>query len=326
MRFFCLLPVRDEADIIGQCIRQLLTWSDGIYVFDTGSIDDSWEIVNEIAAYESRVIPLKKDSVFFSETKLRGWMFHQARQHMSHGDWFLRVDADEFHHISPPEFVKTRLRPHETIVYHQYYNFVLRESEIREWEAGRETIADRSKPIEQRRQWYDISLYAEPRLCRYRSSMKWPPNVSFPHNAGFVARERLPIRHYPHRDPAQLERRCRLRAVMMADRENRSNWSQPELHHWAQQEWRKFVTADGAAGLKYWAPGCPLEEVRQFNHVAPPIKRGVQRLAHALLLPILDSLRPSWSEDAYPQLISDEVIAQLQTELSVSGSTPDCEP
>ena len=34
-RFIVLLPVRDEADIIGQCLRHLLAWADAIYIFDT---------------------------------------------------------------------------------------------------------------------------------------------------------------------------------------------------------------------------------------------------------------------------------------------------
>jgi len=50
MRFICLLPVRDEADIIGQCLRHLLTRADAIYVFDTRSVDQTWEIVQDEAA------------------------------------------------------------------------------------------------------------------------------------------------------------------------------------------------------------------------------------------------------------------------------------
>ena len=140
MRFHCLLPVRDEADIIGQCLGSLLAWADAIYIFDTGSVDLTWEIVQDFASKDNRVRPLKKDLVFFSETRLRGWMFNQARSSMQAGDWFLRVDADEFHHISPPEFVKSAMRKHETLAYHQYYDFRLLESEVKAWQAGDETF------------------------------------------------------------------------------------------------------------------------------------------------------------------------------------------
>src|SRR3954447_26402653 len=112
MRFHVLLAVRDEADIMVQCLQHLLAWADAVYVFDTGSLDETWEIVLQCASNEARVVPLGKDAVFFSEKRLRGWMFDQARPRMSEGDWFLRADADEFHHIPPPEFGRKRMRRH----------------------------------------------------------------------------------------------------------------------------------------------------------------------------------------------------------------------
>src|SRR5678815_3920670 len=188
MRFHGLFAVRDEADIVAQSLRHLLTWADAVYVFDTGSFDETWEIVLQFAAHDERVIPLMKDAVFFSEKRLRGWMFHQARRRMREGDWFVRVDADEFHHVAPPEFVRTRMRGYETIAYHQYYDFRLTSEEVHEWETGKETLADRARPIEERRRWFTVSKYSEPRLCRYRESMQWRETVSFPYNAGYVAR------------------------------------------------------------------------------------------------------------------------------------------
>src|SRR4051794_38075671 len=125
MRFHAMLPVRDEADIIEQSLSALLTWADAIYVFDTGSVDETWDIVQAAAARDGRVIPLKRNPVFFCDTKVRAWLFHQARQYMHDGDWFLRVDADEFHHVPPPEFIKTRIRKCETVAWHQYYDFRL---------------------------------------------------------------------------------------------------------------------------------------------------------------------------------------------------------
>jgi len=309
-----MLPVRDEADIIGQCLERLLRWADSIYVFDNGSVDETWEIVQDFARKDRRVVPLKKDPVYFSDTRVRGWIFHQARKGMREGDWFLRADADEIHHVPPPEFVRTRLRRHETIVWHQYYDFRLTESEVRAWEAGKEGLADRQRPIEDRRRCFTTSVYSEPRLCRYRETMQWPMSHAFPCNAGFLARERLPIRHYPHRDPVQLSRRCRLRAIMMADRENRAHWT-CEVHHWDEAEWRKFITPDNLPELCHWQPGSELPEVHFTNHLRAPHIRIVQRFVHGLCLPVLDRMRPAWPETGYPQRIPGEVNALLEREL-----------
>ena len=102
-----------------------------------------------------------KSQCYFSETRLRGYIFHVARQCMRDGDWFLRVDADEFHHVVPPEFVNTRLQRHETVVFHQYYDFRLLQSEVDAWNRGKETRADRQLSIEDRRQHYTVSIYAD---------------------------------------------------------------------------------------------------------------------------------------------------------------------
>jgi glycosyltransferase involved in cell wall biosynthesis len=316
MKFHALLPVRDEADIIGQCLEHALRWADAIYVFDTGSVDNTWEIVQDFASCDKRIVPIRKEPVYFSETRLRSYMFHVARRNIHNGDWFLRVDADEFHHIAPPEFVKNCMRKHETAAYHQYYDFRLLQSEVDAWNAGEETLKDRQRLIEDRRRHYTVSEYSEPRLCRYRETMQWPVTVSFPFNAGYVARERLPIRHYPYRDLVQLERRCRLRAIMMADEENRSNWSRAELHHWAEREWKKFITPDELPGLKRWKSGTELPLVRGTSHLKPSHIRIVQRFMHAFCLPMLDRLRPKFPPDSRPQSIPKEIVELLQEKLN----------
>jgi glycosyltransferase involved in cell wall biosynthesis len=289
--------VRDEADIIGQSLRHMLVWADAVYVFDTGSVDDTWEIVHQFASADKRVIPLKRDNVYFSDKRVRAWIFHQARPRMRAGDWFLRVDADEFHHLSPREFVSVHMRKHETVACHQYYDFRLLSSEVQDWEQGRETLADRMRPIHERRRWFVPSVYTEPRLCRYRDSMQWPETVSFPYNAGYVAAQRLPIRHYPHRDPVQLAARCRLRFAMTAYPENGRNV------HWSKLDWRQHILPDKSPALRFWKPGTPLPEMDFRNHLAPLPKRALQRLAHSWFLPTLDALRPAFSNSAYPQPI-----------------------
>jgi glycosyltransferase involved in cell wall biosynthesis len=309
MSFHVLLAVRDEADIIGQCLDHLLTWADAVYVFDTGSLDETWEIVQQFAAADKRVVPLKKQAVFFSEKRVRGWIFEQARRQMREGDWFIRADADEFHHIAPPEFVRTRMRRHETIACHQYYDFRITSAETEDWEKGRETPADRKRPIEERRRWFTMSDYTEPRLCRYRGSMQWPETVSFPYNAGYVAVERLPIRHYPQRDPVQLARRCGLRAIMMADQDNACN------RHWAQADWRQHIVAGNLTGLRYWKPGTALPEPHFTNHLAPLPQRALQRITHAWFLPLLDKFRPGYSAAGAPRPIPEELLRKLEGEL-----------
>ena len=315
-RFIALLPVRDEGDIIHESLVHALGWADRIIVYDTGSVDDTYDIVEDMAKADDRIFPIGSEPVYFNENRVRGLLFNAARSELKDGDWFLRIDADEFHHVSPKDFVKTRLKPSEGVVYHQYYDFQLTFSEAEVLKTEDAIAVERLKPMADRRHNYTVSLYAEPRMCRYRSSMRWPVDVSFPYNAGLVAQERLPIRHYPHRDPHQLERRCKLRAIMMADHENRGNWSKPDAHHWSVEDWRSFLVEDEKPALQRWKPGTELPEVHQTNHLATSRRRLTQRAIYALGLPrALDLTRASWRANACPLPISAETQAILAREL-----------
>ena len=88
---------------------------------------------------------------------------------------------------------------------------------------------------------------------------------------------------------------------MMADADNRRNWSRPDAHHWSQGDWQSFIVPADHPDLHYWQPASPLPEFRFANHLAKPHVRAAQRLAHACLLPVLDRLRPRYPDDAYPQ-------------------------
>jgi glycosyltransferase involved in cell wall biosynthesis len=316
-RFVALLPVRDEGDIIRECLTHALNWADRIYVYDTGSVDDTWDVVHEFARADDRVRPIAREPVYYNENRVRGLLFETAREYLRDGDWFLRIDADEFHHVRPQDFVSSRLAPSEGLAYHQYFDFQLTRSEAEALKYAEVIAAERERPISERRRHYTVSLYSEPRLCRYRSSMRWPVTVSFPYNAGLIAKERIPIRHYPHRDPKQLDRRCLLRAIMMADKENRSNWTRPDAHRWSVDDWRRFVVEDDAPELKVWEPGTELPDIRQTNHLTGSGKRVLQRAVYALGLPrALDLTRKKWNGDAHPLAIDPETQEILTRELS----------
>lgn len=311
-----LLPVRDEEDIIEQCLLHALTWADAVYVFDTGSVDTTYSKVLSLARVDSRIVPLGTDPVYYNENRVRGYLFEAARHRLKSGDWFLRIDADEFHHIPPPTFVENYLDSRDGIVYHQYYDFQLTSEEAFALASPSAVRAERLIPIETRRRHYSISRYSEPRMCRYRSSMRWPANVSFPYNAGYVSKMRIPIRHYPHRDPLQLKRRYILRSIMMADSRNRAHWTEPERHHWSDSDWMSFVVEPSALDLYHWEVGDDLPIVWQNNHLPNLGKRLAKRLLYSSFLPrLLDLSRPRWSELDYPLPISESTQATLAAEL-----------
>jgi hypothetical protein len=298
MRFHGLLVVRDEADIIVQSVRYALTWADAIYVFDTGSTDGTWELLQAIAREDRKLVLYKREPVYF-RNDLRAVLFEQYRKEAHDGDWFVTVDADEFYHISPPVFVCERLRPQETAAGYQLYDFKLTIQECRRLRTIAAIEAERREPIDQRRRHYIAITYAEPRLFRYRTTMQWVPPKA-PYNLGFMARERIPIRHYPNRDPLQMEARYRLRSQM------RTYVGLTASPHWIK-DWRDMLVdeTDSGAGLEYWKPGSQLPAYNRINHLASPPKRMAQRVVHSMLLPVLDRMRPRYPANFQPERIPE---------------------
>ncbi|MBC7782493.1 MAG: glycosyltransferase family 2 protein [Burkholderiales bacterium] len=323
MAFHGFMLLRDEEDVIQQNLDHLLTWVDGLYILDLGSTDRTWEIVQDYARREKRIIPFEHAPIVYSDN-LRSYMFHHLRNRLRHGDWVLRLDADEFYHVPPPQFVQERMTKHESAVHLQWYFFRLTHQEVADYESGRvDVMADRQRSIIERRRYYKISDYAEPRMFRYRRTMQWPETISFPFNAGYVARERIPILHYPHRDPLQMARRYRLRAEMMKLKAAAGG-------HWKLDDWRQDVVDDvggseaqsrkvgiadsslvDSGPLLHWTPGTPLTESPRYNHVRPVRQRVATRLLYATGVSLLDLRRPRFDASFKPQYLSEETNALI---------------
>ncbi len=99
---------------------------------------------------------------------------------------------------------------------------------------------------------------------------------------------------------------------MMADAENRANWTTPEIHHWMEADWRRFITPDDAPDLHYWEPGSELVASHDRSHLRPWPTRMVQRVIHACGLPLLDRTRQSYPAEARPRSIPEEVSERLR--------------
>lgn len=310
MAFHAILVTRDEDDIIAQSIRGFLDWVDELHVFDTGSVDCTWDIVNDIAASDRRVRPVERRELWFSD-HLRGYCFAKVRDRFRHGDWFLRVDSDEFYHIPPPEFVKEHLQRGESCVYQQYYDFRMTHEEAEQLCSNAAIEAERKVPIAHRRNYYTLGHYAEPRLARYRRHMAWPSNFTWPVNAGLLARKRLPIRHYPNRDPQQLKKRMVLRRATTAAGVNRSRFT--ARHHWHLEDWRTHLVDPSESHVYYWEPGQPLAECWDASHLPGVGKRLIQNVAHRVAVPLLDTLRDRVHDLYQPEAMDQAVQDQLST-------------
>jgi Glycosyl transferase family 2 len=299
MKFHAILVTRDSSDIIIESLQSKVQWADYVYVYDTGSTDGTWEMIQEFARKDERVIPFKREPIVFHEG-VRAFVFEAFRKRMEPGDWVVKSDEDEFYHVSPRDFVANRLSCSETAVWVQTYEFRLTESEAATQRDPDALQRERCRPVVERRRHYVPLVYSEHRMCRYRRHMKWYPTGSFPTNAGIIARARIPMRHYPHRDILQLQQRVRLRETI-------AQYLPPTRYrHWKCSTWQDFIVPDNMEGLLYWGPNERLPEFSFKSHLPPAPKRLAQIMAHHFVVPWFDRFRAPFPAAARPQLLSED--------------------
>jgi glycosyltransferase involved in cell wall biosynthesis len=104
-KIYSLLLVKNEADIIRASILSAVKWSDKVIVIDNGSTDGTWDIVQELALQDPRVIAFLQYTSSF-HIGLRAKAFRAFRHEMTCNDWWcVRLDADEFFSEDPRIFL-----------------------------------------------------------------------------------------------------------------------------------------------------------------------------------------------------------------------------
>ena len=283
MRYHGIMVLRDEGDIIAHTLTHLLTWVDSLHLLDTGSTDDTWDIVNDFARRDGRVRPVGREDIPY-HNGLRAVLFGRVRHTFEDGDWFARLDADEIYHVLPPLFIQERLAPHESRVFAQLFEFLMTQAQHRAWEAGDPTLSDRSRPIESRLTRYVVQDFPEPRLFRYRRGMRWPESSYVPLRGGLIAQARVPVRHYRWRDPQQAAQRCALRNAARAAGAQTGP-------HWTLSDYREWLANDEDPRLLSWSPGQDLPDPRLSNHLPHRARRLGQHIFYRTgLVRMVDAL------------------------------------
>ncbi len=298
MRLHAILLVRDEGDIIAQTLAHLAASFDSVHVLDTGSTDQTWDIIQNAARSNPRVVAHARVERS-AHLGLRAYVFERVRHTFSPGDWLSRVDADEFYHIPPREFLQHHVVAHEGRVFAQHYDFVVLRSELEAWEQLDQQGAVPSSPddVQRTRTRYivDETMWFEARFFRFRRGMRWHEAQTNPFNPGLTALARIPIRHYRWRSLAQMRTRLALRAQQSA--------LDPHGEHWHRADLRSWIIEDADPRLRTWFPGCSvdlqLSDPSDMRHLEWPAKRRKQVLLYRTGLPhLLDRFRSGASPEA----------------------------
>jgi hypothetical protein len=270
MRIFGLCLVKNEADIIRLSLEESLRWCDRIFVFDNGSLDATWDIVRDAAATNARVVPFKQDARPFDDA-LRAEIFNAYRMEATAGDWWCRLDADEFYVDDPREFLGG-VSPRHHVVWGAWLQYFLTEEDL-----SRFREEDERDPVVMTRERlprYYQALGGEPRFFRHRDRLVWKSGA-WPAHLGVVEPRRIRVKHFQYRSPGQIQRRLDTRRAAAAH-----GWQ--HFGHSTQESWRekvadsKRLNLDRDDGMYASDPGTAR------SHLESPLQRVMKKVMHGL--------------------------------------------
>jgi hypothetical protein len=260
-KLYGLCLVKNEADVIGQCLLYALDYCDKIIVLDNGSSDCTWDIVQELShQHPDRIIAYQRLEAPFDDG-LRAMVYNAFHQNLTERDWWLRLDADEFLNEDPRPAIALAEKEGADFIRAWQMGFLLTHADVAAWEAGRD---NRQQPIEARRLCYRVD-WREYRLFRNHPTLtwdaqrdpQWPQNLSKQR----VCSKSLFNRHYRHRDPEQM-------AAKFGDR-----FGHHQFRHIQSTDWRSRVVSE--RGLPCYVAGKPVQFNPLFDFWLPRLRREI---------------------------------------------------
>ena len=212
-----LCLIKNEADILEPALLDALRWCDHIYVFDNGSTDGSWEIVERLARSYPAVVPYRHEGAPFSDG-MRSEIFNEFRDRAKPGDWWCRLDADEFYEDDPRVFL-TKARAPYGIVWSASVSYYFSSEDAARYRKDPTLYSDEI-PVQDRIRYY-LSHWSEVRFVRHDPALQWPDaSTGWPANMDELFRHypvRIVLRHYAYRSPKQIEGRVSTRVKAMTN-------------------------------------------------------------------------------------------------------------
>lgn len=209
MKIYSLLLVKDEADIIEDVLCDAVKWSDKIIVFDNGSSDDTWSIVNRLAKKYRQIVPFVSDATPF-RIGLRAKLFDAFKSELSRDDWWcVRMDADEFYIDNPRSFLADVPRLFSQVS-KASFDYQITYEDLDESNFIGEFKADCDKI-----RYYNPLTWSETRFVRHSPKLTWVVDERKPQPCGMTYYKPIRVRHYQFRSPQQMQRRNEVRKISL---------------------------------------------------------------------------------------------------------------
>jgi glycosyltransferase involved in cell wall biosynthesis len=247
MKIHGLCLVKNEADVLQETFLAALHWCDHIYVFDNGSNDGTWELVNNLATHYPEIVPYKQDNVLYRNS-LRADIFNAFRSTAETQDWWCGLDADEFY-MDDPRIFLTKVPDHQKTVWSASLNYYFTDKD--EIAYRQDPVRFLQTPVQQRLRYY-CSNWGELRFFRHDDDMVWTRDQEAGYPPAMFTAPAYPVRiwlkHFQYRSPEQMERRLRTRRPAME--------ASTGFWHEVTPNWTAAIATkrDGPLDFKGWGP------------------------------------------------------------------------
>ena len=266
MAVFGISTIRCEEDILHETLPAWAEALDLVLVIDCGSTDNSVEVIREVASRHPNLLFLGSIGPHHSR-QVRRHVWERFRKHLTRHDWWLNADGDEFIEDgfrAKLDRAEAELADH---VFSAHVNFYYSAQDYALWQSGQESLADRARPIAERRLYYQMHT-TQRRAFRNVPWLHWNTDTQFPERLSMPATERIIYRHYQYRDPEQMKARVEVRRSHAHNTE-----VVMENPHWKREDYRDAISSDPL--LMHWTPGSefiPAGELAQERETQPLLK------------------------------------------------------
>ncbi|MEH2383905.1 MAG: glycosyltransferase family 2 protein [Nostoc sp.] len=242
-RIHAICLAKNEGDVIAETLQFASNFCHKIYVFDTGSIDNTWQQVQKAA--NDIIIPFRYEKVSNFHFGLRAQVFNAVRDSFEIGDWLYILDADEFLAENPQKGISIAEREGAQQINTTQYNFHFTDVDWQHYQRG---LDSREYPIAQRRRYYRFTNI-EQRLFRIDTDTIWPEYTDADNPIGYLrplkgtkkpkkCSYRIPNCHYQYRDPEQIQQR--LKTICAAREVNQHNFIHYQLLD-MDLNWQRYI-------------------------------------------------------------------------------------
>ncbi|MBR1929403.1 MAG: glycosyltransferase family 2 protein [Paludibacteraceae bacterium] len=242
-KIYSLLLVKNEADIVEACLQDACRWSDKVIVIDNGSADNTWQIVQQMAAENQKIVAFMRYEGPF-HIGIRSKAFKAFKHEMTSNDWWcVRLDADEFFPSDVRQFLQSVPKKYCNIK-KESTDYVLTKEDLQ--------TLDFSLPFAQLQphiKHYLPHKRRERRFVRHSAILFWLEKWRYPHPLGRTYPNPIPVNHYQYRSPEQMKKRYMTRQQAKNDgcgtfkHEKGNNWEDYVLtNQQLQEQFSQYLT------------------------------------------------------------------------------------